>query len=58
MCKLFLALTGLVVALGAGAVPAAAQDRRDEQFYYPGSFNWSFLRVYPEAARLFNAFLV
>jgi uncharacterized membrane protein len=34
----------------------SAQDRRDEQFYYPGSFNWTFLKVYPEAARLFNAF--
>lgn len=39
-------------------VPAAvvAQDRRDEQFYYPGSFNWLFLKTYPEGARLFNAF--
>jgi hypothetical protein len=43
------------VALGA-ATPAAAQDRRDEQFYYPGGFNWRFLDRYPEAARLFNAF--
>ena len=33
-----------------------AQTSRDEQFYYPGSFNWSFLRNYPQAARLFNAF--
>jgi uncharacterized membrane protein len=32
------------------------QDRRNEQFYYPGSFNWTFLKLYPEAARLFNAF--
>ena len=31
-------------------------DQRDEQFYYPGSFNWTFLKIYPEAARLFNAF--
>jgi hypothetical protein len=31
-------------------------DRRDEQFYAPGPFNWSFLRQEPEAARLFNAF--
>ncbi|HKU62477.1 MAG TPA: hypothetical protein VJQ44_14725 [Gemmatimonadales bacterium] len=30
--------------------------RQDEQFYLPGSFNWSFLARYPEAARLFNAF--
>ena len=44
-----------VVALGAAA-PAAAQDRRDERFYYPGGFNWQFLKRYPDAARLFNAF--
>lgn len=43
--------------LGLGVpVAIAAQDRRDEQFYYPGSFNWQFLRNYPEAARLFHAF--
>jgi hypothetical protein len=35
---------------------AAAQTQRDEQFYYPGDFNWQFLAKYPEAARLFNAF--
>ncbi|MBI4410519.1 MAG: DUF4440 domain-containing protein [Gemmatimonadetes bacterium] len=35
---------------------ARAQERRNEQFYYPGSFNWAFLKNYPEAARLFNAF--
>ena len=29
---------------------------RAEQFYYPGSFNWRFLALYPAAARLFNAF--
>ncbi len=48
---------GLLLAL-ASVWPTAArsQDRRDEQFYYPGSFNWTFLKVYPEAARLFNAF--
>jgi len=45
----------LVAGLGAGQ-PASAQDRRDEQFYYPGSFNWQFLKRYPDAARLFNAF--
>ena len=42
--------------LGASPPPAVAQDRRDEQFYYPGRFNWRFLARYPEAARLFNAF--
>jgi hypothetical protein len=46
----------LVEALAASADSAMAQDRRDEQFYYPGSFNWQFLERYPEAARLFNAF--
>jgi hypothetical protein len=44
------------LALGLTARAAAAQERRGEQFYYPGSFNWQFLRHYPEAARLFNAF--
>ena len=48
---------GSLLGLGLGtAGDVSAQDRRDEQFYYPGSFNWSFLKVYPEAARLFNAF--
>jgi len=56
MRKLCLALTALVVGLESRAAPAAAQDRRAEQFYYPGAFNWQFLRNYPEAARLFNAF--
>jgi phosphinothricin acetyltransferase len=47
----------LSLALLAGfTVASAAQDRRDEQFYYPGSFNWQFLERYPEAGRLFNAF--
>jgi hypothetical protein len=41
---------------GALARGVAAQDRRDERFYYPGAFNWAFLERYPEAARLFNAF--
>lgn len=38
--------------------PAAlrAQDRRADQTYLPGGFNWAFLRTYPEAGRLFNAF--
>jgi hypothetical protein len=49
---LALALLGTLV----GATPAHAQDQRDEQFYYPGSFNWEFLGRYPDAARLFNAF--
>jgi len=49
-------LLALIALLGAPGTTLAAQDRRDEQFYYPGSFNWSFLRSYPEAARLFNAF--
>ena len=40
----------------AGSDPLRESDRRNEQFYYPGAFNWSFLERYPEAARLFNAF--
>ena len=36
--------------------PARAQVPRDEQFYFPGDFNWRFLALYPEAAQLFNAF--
>jgi hypothetical protein len=47
----------LAVAVVGGPAPGAvAQDRRNEQFYYPGPFNWAFLENYPEAARLFNAF--
>jgi len=42
--------------LEAGVSTAAGQVQRDEQFYYPGRFNWRFLANYPEAARLFNAF--
>jgi hypothetical protein len=49
-----LAVAGLL--LGVGVSTAAGQTRRDEQFYYPGRFNWQFLANYPEAARLFNAF--
>jgi hypothetical protein len=48
-----LAVTGL---LAGTAAALAAQTTRDEQFYYPGRFNWKFLSTYPEAARLFNAF--
>jgi hypothetical protein len=49
----------LLAGILAGAVSPAvapAQDPRDEQFYYPGPFNWRFLALYPEGARLFNAF--
>ena len=49
-------LLAVVTVIGISAPILAAQDRRDEQFYYPGAFNWQFLRTYPEAARLFNAF--
>ena len=33
--------------LGIGASTATAQAQRDEQFYYPGRFNWQFLAIYP-----------
>ena len=46
----------VALLLGPGASTANGQARRDEQFYYPGGFNWQFLANYPEAARLFNAF--
>lgn len=48
----------LLLAVGVWLAPLTVhgQDRRNEQFYYPGSFNWVFLRDYPKAARLFNAF--
>jgi hypothetical protein len=51
------AFTVAVFTIGA-TLPSGvqAQDQRDEQFYYPGSFNWQFLNTYPEGARLFNAF--
>jgi hypothetical protein len=50
------------LALGASVVAisprtAAAQwSTTYEQFYLPGSFNWTFRRTYPGADRLFNAF--
>ncbi len=45
-----------VAATAAVAGPAHAQRQSAEQFYLPGAFNWSFLRRYGSAARLFNAF--
>ena len=48
-----------LIALGLGLLAApltATAQGRGEQVSYPGRFNWSFLRRYPEAARLFNAF--
>ncbi len=51
------AVLAYAVMIGAFLItPAAAQDRRDDWFYMPGSFNWQFLGTYPSAARLFNAF--
>ena len=52
--KHILSLAALL--LGVGVSTAGAQAQRDEQFYYPGGFNWQFLANYPAAARLFNAF--
>jgi hypothetical protein len=49
-------LSAVALLLGTGVSTAAGQVQRDEQFYYPGRFNWQFLANYPEAARLFNAF--
>ncbi|HEX7338283.1 MAG TPA: hypothetical protein VF252_13845 [Gemmatimonadales bacterium] len=49
-------MTVAALLLGAGVSPVTGQTQRDEQFYFPGGFNWQFLANYPEAARLFNAF--
>jgi hypothetical protein len=56
MRRQILIVAALLATAGATPRMAGAQDRRAEQFYYPGSFNWRFLANYPEAARLFNAF--
>jgi len=45
-----------LAALFLVASSAQGQDQRNEQFYFPGSFNWQFLKQYPEGGRLFNAF--
>lgn len=42
---LMLCIPGVVLAQG-----------RDEEFYVPGRFNWTFWKKHNEAARLFNAF--
>jgi hypothetical protein len=44
-----------LVPVGPPSGPEVVRSRA-EQFYYPGSFNWTFLAQYAEAARLFNAF--
>jgi len=49
-----LVLAAVATAVSAGSV--RAQRQTAEQFYLPGAFNWSLLRRYPDAARLFNAF--
>lgn len=53
LSRTFAVAVTLTAMLGGVAV---AQDQRNEQFYYPGAFNWSFLGNYSDAARLFNAF--
>ncbi|MGH7629734.1 MAG: YybH family protein [Gemmatimonadales bacterium] len=45
-----------LILLLAPTAPLAAQEQRNERFYYPGSFNWQFLKRYNDAGRLFNAF--
>ncbi|MEO5799831.1 MAG: hypothetical protein ABIZ70_14490, partial [Gemmatimonadales bacterium] len=48
--------TLLSLLLLASPVALAAQDSRDQTMYYPGTFNWQFLKQYPDAAKLFHAF--
>jgi hypothetical protein len=51
---------GFRALMPAGPVPSQPQSPggsgRDEQFYYPGSWNFQFLAQFPSGARLFNAF--
>ena len=46
----------LGILLCAGMAGPVGSQQRGGQFHYPGNFNWSFRRSYPEAAGLFNAF--
>jgi hypothetical protein len=53
----WISVLALSLLLGAHSSPAHAQwSTTYEQFYYPGSFNWTFRREYPAADRLFAAF--
>ena len=57
--RLVLASSFALATLAAIAAPSAARaqwSRTYEQFYLPGSFNWTFRREYAAADRLFNAF--
>jgi hypothetical protein len=54
--RLLRSLSVAALLFGGSVSTAVGQVQRDEQFYFPGSFNWEFLAKYPEAARLFNAF--
>jgi hypothetical protein len=45
-----------LASIAAPRVARAQWSRTYEQFYLPGSFNWTFRREYAVADRLFNAF--
>jgi len=47
---------GLALALGLAAPLQAQWVTTAEQFYPGGRWNWRFLTVHPDAAKLFNAF--
>jgi hypothetical protein len=51
-----LALAISLAALGAAAPLQAQWVTTAEQFYPGGRWNWRFLTVYPDAAKMFNAF--
>lgn len=51
-----LALAISLAALGAASPLQAQWVTTAEQFYPGGRWNWRFLTVYPDAAKLFNAF--
>src|SRR5262245_30238717 len=46
----------LALSLAAPVAAHAQWVTTHEQTYLPGRWNWQFLRWYPSAARLFNAF--
>ncbi len=59
MTRLTRAVAGIATALMIGLPWQAAHAQwvtTAEQFYPGGAWNWRFLRVYPNSARLFNAF--
>ena len=51
-----IAAGALVASLAVPSAAGAQWSTAYEQYYLPGSFNWTFRNTYPAADRLFNAF--